>query len=79
VVYASGRAPTLAIGGAAAAAFGTVIPTATNPVNTNLFAKANWNFSLIEQDFSKGVHNPSFAHEVLFNTTQVVNGITTAQ
>lgn len=79
VVYASGRSPTLAIGAAAPVAFGTAVPTAANPVNTNIFAKANWNYSLIEQDFSKGVHNPSFAHEVLFATTARVDAITTAQ
>ena len=50
-----------------------------SPVNTDLFAKANWNFSLIEQDFSKGIHNPSFAHQVLFNSRAQVGAITTAR
>ena len=79
VVYASGRLPTLSINGAAPVAFNTVVTLAGSPLNTNLFAKANWNFSLIEQDFSKGVHNPSFAHEVLFATKARVDAITTAQ
>jgi hypothetical protein len=91
VVYASGRAPTISINGAAAVAMATVVCTpvapattctggaANNPINTDLFAKANWNYSLIEQDFSRGVHNPAFAHEVLFRTIQRVNAIVAAQ
>jgi hypothetical protein len=79
VVYTSGRQPRLSIDGAAAVAFTAVIDPATSPINTDILAKANWNYSLIEQDFSKGVHNPSFAHDVLFATMQRVNAITTAQ
>jgi formate-dependent nitrite reductase cytochrome c552 subunit len=38
-------------------------------------AKANWNYTLIHADASKGAHNPKFAHDVLFRTTQKVNGL----
>ena len=46
-----------------------------NPGDLDILAKANWNYSLIEQDQSKGVHNPSFAHQVLFATLQKVNAL----
>lgn len=48
--------------------------TPTIPVD-DTFAKAVWNYALIEQDFSKGVHNPSFVHNVLNTTTEKVNAI----
>ncbi len=79
VVYAGGRVPTLSVDGAAPVNFSTVVTLAASPINLDLFAKANWNWSLIEQDFSKGVHNPSFAHEVLFASKAVVDQITTAR
>jgi hypothetical protein len=79
VEYNPGRQPTLSIDGADPVNFNTVVVPATNPINTDIFAKTNWNYELIAQDFSKGVHNPSFVHAVLFNTTQQVNSITTAQ
>lgn len=72
VVFSPGRSPTISLDGGAAEAFLTAVPL---DENTDTFAKANWNYSLIEQDFSKGVHNPSFAHEVLFATTAKVDAI----
>ncbi|HET9552249.1 MAG TPA: carboxypeptidase-like regulatory domain-containing protein [Anaeromyxobacteraceae bacterium] len=78
VVFLPGRVPQVTINGAAAVNLSTVVPAA-NTVNTDILAKANWNYSLIHDDFSKGVHNPSFAHDVMFRTTAKVNGITTAQ
>ncbi len=79
VVFTPGRTPTLSVGGAAAVPFTTVVPVAGNPVNTDLFAKANWNYSLVANDDSFGVHNPSFVHALLFATTGKMSGITTAQ
>ena len=36
------------------------------------FAKANWNYSLLEQDASRGVHNPSYAFDVLSATVAAI-------
>ncbi len=38
-----------------------------------VFAKANWNHQLLVQDGSRGVHNPSFAFDVLSATMAAVN------
>lgn len=37
-------------------------------------AKANWNFALLTQDGSRGVHNPSFAFDVISATASALNG-----
>jgi hypothetical protein len=79
VVFLPGRIPQVTINGAAAVNLSTIVTAATSPVNTDILAKANWNYSLVSQDASKGVHNPSFAHQVLFVTTEKVNAITAAR
>lgn len=38
------------------------------------FAKANWNYELVVQDGSRGIHNPSFTFDVLSNTVEAVLG-----
>ncbi len=78
VVFIPGRTPQVTINGAAPVNLSTIVPAA-NTVNTDILAKANWNYSLISQDGSGGIHNPSFAHNVLFQSRTRVNGITTAQ
>ncbi|HEY6892315.1 MAG TPA: hypothetical protein VI300_31205, partial [Solirubrobacter sp.] len=54
--------------------FVTVDGTGT-PTSTKVFdvlggrvAKANWNYSLLDQDGSKSIHNPTFVFTVLGNT-----------
>jgi len=37
------------------------------------FAKANWNYELLTQDGSRGVHNPSFSFDVLSATVAAIN------
>ena len=72
VSYSAGRSPTV------------TYDDGTTEVTVNLkdlapfsetLAKANWNYSLISEDRSEGVHNPSFAHSVLFATTQAVDAL----
>jgi hypothetical protein len=37
-----------------------------------VYAKANWNYSLVTQDGSRAIHNPSFVFEVLSSTQAAV-------
>ncbi|HEY6909339.1 MAG TPA: hypothetical protein VI356_08220 [Myxococcales bacterium] len=43
-------------------------------VKNGVTAKANWNYSLVTLDGSRGIHNPTFAFEVLSATTAAVLG-----
>ena len=43
------------------------------------FAKANWNYELLAQDATRGVHNPSFAFDVLSATVTAVRDGTRAK
>lgn len=51
---------------------GTVSATGFNPV----IAKALWNTALVQDDASRGVHNPSFEYEVMDTTISHVSGFT---
>jgi len=44
----------------------------TTPVN-NILGKAIWNYYLITNDSSGGIHNPSFIQDVLNVSTTNVN------
>ena len=55
----------------------SVIGTTSNGDYTTM-SKALWNYLLVKQDGSFGVHNPSFAFEILKTTQAKVAGITTS-
>jgi len=71
IFIAYGRAPTISINGAAAVTFKNYLTGATGATAGYHpdIAKANWNYSLVEVDASKGIHNPSFTFDVLDATT----------
>lgn len=76
VVFNPGRSPTVSIDGAAAVTLASFLTAHTASAATiDILAKTNWNYELVDADFSKGVHNPSFVQEVLFRTTQKVNAL----
>jgi hypothetical protein len=45
---------------------------------TSVFRKAIWNYFLITEDYSNGIHNPSFVSSVLANTLAQVNSLITS-
>lgn len=56
----------------------TVNGTAYKPANTtklDTLAKAIWNYGLLSNDSSQGVHNPQFAFDVLTSTMAKVTGL----
>jgi ribosomal protein L31 len=67
IVIVYGRSPTISINGAAAVSFKTYLTGATGATAGYHpdIAKANWNYSLVQLDSSKGIHNPSFTFDVL--------------
>ena len=67
IVIVYGRAPTISINGATAVSFTTYLTGATGATAGYHpdIAKANWNYSLVQLDLSKGIHNPTFTFEVL--------------
>jgi len=67
IVIVYGRSPTISINGAAAVTFKTYLTGATGATDGYHpdIAKANWNYSLVSFDSSKGIHNPSFTFDVL--------------
>jgi hypothetical protein len=67
IVIVYGRSPTISINGAAAVTIKTYLTSAI-PATAGYhpdIAKANWNYSLVSLDSSKGIHNPSFTFAVL--------------
>ena len=67
IVIVYGRTPTISINGAAAVTFTAYLTGATGATAGYHpdIAKANWNYSLVQLDSSKGIHNPSFTFGVL--------------
>ena len=74
IVIVYGRAPTISINGAAAVTFTAYLTGATGTTAGYHpdIAKANWNYSLVVLDASKGIHHPSFTFDVLDATTAKV-------
>jgi hypothetical protein len=48
--------------------------TKTFDLLKGVIAKANWNYSLVTQDGSRSIHNPSFVFEVISETQAAVQG-----
>ena len=67
IVIVYGRSPTISINGAAAVSFTTYLTGATGTTAGYHpdIAKANWNYTLVVNDSSKGIHNPTFTFGVL--------------
>jgi hypothetical protein len=75
IVIVYGRTPTISVNGAAAQTFTdylTGVAGLTNGYHPD-FAKANWNYNLLNLDASKGIHHPSFTFEVLDATIAKMN------
>ncbi len=77
IVIVYGRSPTISINGAAAVSFNTFLtgaPGTTAGYHPDI-AKANWNYSLMSSDASRGIHNPSFSFDVLDSTIAKMNSL----
>jgi hypothetical protein len=77
IVIAYGRSPRISVGGAASVLFKdylTGTPGTTAGYHPDI-AKANWNYSLVSLDASKGIHNPTFTFQVLDATIAKVKSL----
>jgi hypothetical protein len=67
--------PTITVLGTTAAPIGLASFYTDSGMGTKVFdvPKANWNYELVAQDGSRGVHNPSFTFNVLSATLSALN------
>ncbi len=80
LTYIAGSTPNISLdGGTHRTPFTTYLNGAPGTVGTTgyhpVLAKANWNFALLENDASKGVHNPSFTKKATDATIISVKGL----
>ncbi len=74
VSYTGGRQPKVTPAGGTAMNIPDYLPNLTSN-QTDILAKANWNYSLLDQDASEGVHNPPFYQAVSSATVAQLNGL----
>ena len=67
VIGSSHGSPTVTVSGTA------YVPA--NATKLDLLAKSLWNYNLLNNDSSQGVHNPAFSFDVLTATQATVNGL----
>ena len=77
IVIGYGRSPTISINGLAPVSFTTYLTGATGTTAGYHpdIAKANWNYTLVVNDSSKGIHNPTFTFAVLDATIAKMKGL----
>jgi hypothetical protein len=74
VSYTGGRQPRVTPAGGTATAIPDYLPNLTAD-QTDILAKANWNYSLLEQDASESVHNPGLYRNVSSATVTQLNAL----